>query len=358
MDRNTPEGNFRGQNRESLSIEVTNRCNRACSHCFVRAANSQYADLPVDLVRKMISEGYRLGYRHLHITGGEPLLWKGLFEAMDYAYDCGYNKVFLNTNGTLFTDDVIRRLSDYEDFSISISWDGPESAHDNLRGIGSYGETERAIEKALTAGINLCIFTTVSKSLLPMLPRFIDGSYERFPDIGCFYAIQLIRVKDDMRNLSNELLDPEDFVRLVRMVCLLNFYGHKTAILNNPLAVVVSNLSEMPLVPKALPLVRDGHLMIMANRRIALAHSEFEGLERYEPGMIEKVLSSQSYHLAIAPDETTCPLCEYNNFCRGYGMTRPSEWFRCKNSEIPFCKRVLEKAVSEKRTRICDVNVG
>jgi len=297
-----------------------------------------------------------LGYRHLHITGGEPLLWKGLFAAMDYAYDCGYKKVFLNTNGTLFTNDIIRRFSGYRDFSVSISWDGPESAHDSVRGIGSYRQTEKAIEKTLTAGISLCIFTTVSRSLLPIVPSFIDDSYERFPDIGCFYLIQLIRVKGDAYDLSNELLDPEDFLGLVRMVSILNLCGRKTSILNNPLAVVVSNLFEMPLVPKALPLARDGHLIIMANRRIALFHSELEGLANYEPGIIEKVLFSKMYRMVVQPNQTICPSCGYRNLCKKHGMTRPSEWFRDKNGESLFCKRVLEKAVSENRT--LDVSTG
>jgi len=346
MSQNIKEENDKDKYEESLSIEVTNRCNSTCSHCFVRAAISEYSDLSTDLVRKIISEGYRLGYRRLHITGGEPLLWAGLDESLDYAFSLGYEKVFINTNGTLLTDGLISRLSGYDGFSISVSLEGPESLHDRIRGQGSCRQTEQGIERALDAGIDLCIFAVVSKSLLPLLPHFIDGLYERFPDIRLFSLIQLVRVKDDTFDLSDELLDPEDFLKLVQMVSLLNLYGHKTEILNNPLAVVVSKLFGMPLIPRVRPLHRNGHLIVMANRNIALAHSTFYSFGKYESGMIERVLASNDYRIAVEPDETTCPSCGYFRLCKELGMIRPSEWFRDRRREIPFCKRVLDRAAS------------
>lgn len=346
MSQNIEEENYKEKYEESLSIEVTNRCNSACSHCFVRAAISECSDLSIDLVREIISEGYHLGYRRLHITGGEPLLWEGLFEALDYAFSSGYKKVFINTNGILLTEGLISRLLDYDDFLISVSLEGPESFHDRVRGQYSYRRAVLGIEKALDAGIDLIIFSTVSKSLLPVLPYFVDDLYERFPDINLFSLIQLIRVRDDVFDLSNELLDPADFLKLVRMVSLLNLYGHKTEILNNPLAVVVSKLFEIPWIPRVLPLHRPGHLIVMADRNIALSHSTRNSFGKYEPGMIEKMLFSKEYRIAVAPDETTCPSCGYTKLCKENGMIRPSEWYRDMYPEVPFCKRVLDKASS------------
>ena len=97
---------------ESLSIEVTTRCNSSCPHCFARAPIAKQASLSPDLVREIICEGYTAGYRHLHITGGEPLLWKGLFAVLEYGLKLGYIAVFMNTNGTLLTKDTARRLAD------------------------------------------------------------------------------------------------------------------------------------------------------------------------------------------------------------------------------------------------------
>ena len=84
-----------------LSLEVTTRCNSTCSHCFVRARTPQRSSLPPDLVKGILHEGYETGYRHLHLTGGEPLLWKGLMDILERAFGMGYETAFLNTNGTV-----------------------------------------------------------------------------------------------------------------------------------------------------------------------------------------------------------------------------------------------------------------
>jgi molybdenum cofactor biosynthesis enzyme MoaA len=117
-------------NEESLCIEVTTHCNGECHHCFVHTEISERSKLPVDLVKEIISEGYTTGFRNLHITGGEPLLWEGLFDALDFAFDLGYQTVFLNTNGTLLAQDINRQLADYAGLSISVSLDGPEMLHE------------------------------------------------------------------------------------------------------------------------------------------------------------------------------------------------------------------------------------
>ena len=339
------------KHEESLSIEVTNRCNSACSHCFVRAAVSRPSDLPVNLVKEIISEGYRLGYRRLHITGGEPLLWRGLFETIAYAFNRGYKIVFMNSNATLLSADFVTRLSEYNGFSISVSLEGPERTHDGIRGYGSYVRAERGIAEALDAGMDLCVFTVVSKSLLALLAGFIDDLYEKFPEIKHFSLIQLIRVKDDVFDFSNELLSPKDFLELVRIVLFLNAYGHKTEILNNPLAVVVSKILETPLIPRVLPLRRPGHLIIKADGTIALSHSTFHGFGTYRSGMIERVLSSKAYIAAVAPDNTVCPSCVHTELCRENAMISPSEWYRDMHPAIPFCKRVLDEAYHAVKSR-------
>ncbi len=346
MFKEIKKENIEEKYEESLSIEVTNRCNHACSHCFVRATVSECSDLSMDVVKEIIFEGFRLGYRRLHITGGEPLLWKGLFEVVDYAFCSGYKGVFINTNGVLISKNLMERLSGYDGVSISLSLDGPQTLHDSVRGVGAYRQAERGISRALDAGVDLCVFTTVSKSLLAVLPRFVDELYNRFPNISHFSLIQLIRVKDDVYDLSNELLDPRHFLELVRMVSFLNTYGHKTEILNNPLATVVSKLFEIPFIPRTPPLCRPGHLIVMADQNIALSHSMQSIFGRYESGMIERVLSSQDYRMAVAADDAVCPLCGYAEHCNENGMVSPSEWYRDMYPAVPFCKRVLDEVLS------------
>jgi MoaA/NifB/PqqE/SkfB family radical SAM enzyme len=333
---------YTGVSHERLGIEITTRCNGACLHCFARAGIPRRSSLPIYLVKEIIAEGYDAGYQHLHITGGEPLLWRGLFEALDHAFAKSYKTVSLNTNGTLLTKSTAMRLARYEGLAISVSLEGTEATHDRLRGAGSYIRTVRGIEKALNAGLNLTVFTTVGKSLLSELPRFAYDLYEKFPGIDDLILIQLFSIGKGVFPLIEELLEPEDFIRLVKIVALLNLCGLRSVVKKNPLVNVVSKLIEMPWIPRVPPLYGEGSLIVMASKHIGVVHSNRNSFGRYRPGTIRKVLDSEAYRRTVAPDQTTCPSCKYAQLCKENGMVRPSEGYRDARSDTPYCRRVLD----------------
>jgi len=349
MKENTAEEMHPTLGQEKLSIEVTTRCNGSCLHCFARSNISRQSSLPVDLVKGIIAEGYDAGYRHLHITGGEPLLWKGLFEVLDHGFGCGYKTIFMNTNGTLITDEISKRLAGYGSFfSMSISLDGPEALHERIRGRGSYQKTMQGIDKALNRGNDLTIFTTITKSLLVEMPLFVDELFRSFPRIKYLILIQLLRTTNGTNALSEELISPEDFIRLVRMVALLAVGGFRTIVKKNPLASVVSKMLETPWIPQVPPLYREGSMIVMANRHIGLVHSNRDNFGLYRPGMIKKILTSEKYRLAVAPDQITCPMCKYAQPCEESGMIRPPQGYGDFNADKPYCRRVLDRISPDK----------
>lgn len=344
---------YPGVTKERLGIEVTTRCNIDCSHCFARAGISEPSSLSLELVKEIIAEGYDVGYRHLHITGGEPLLWKGLFEALDYAFESRYQTVFLNTNGTLLAEDISGRLATYDGLSVSVSLEGTEALHNYLRGKGSYARTVQGIQRALDKGIELSVFTTACKRLLPELPHFAGNLYEKFPGIEDLTLIQLIPLTNGVFALSEELLEPEDFLQLIEMVSLLNILGHTTRFLNNPLAYVASKLLKILWILLSKSLVSEGSLIVMANRDICLSHSSSDSFGKYELGMIEKVLASDGYRKAVAPDEITCPSCKYAKLCIENGMDRPSDWYWDVQSDVLYCQKVLDSVAYHESNNIC-----
>jgi MoaA/NifB/PqqE/SkfB family radical SAM enzyme len=330
--------------RQSLSIEVTTRCNSECTYCFARAGISRNSSLSIDLVKDIISEGFDLSFRHLHITGGEPFLWEGLIDVLEYAFVLGYESVFLNTNGMLLTKGLAKRLRSFDDLSLSISLQVNRGTHDNMRGRGSYALALKGIDLSLESGLKLLIFTTVCKSVLSELPEYTYDIFQRFPDIQHISLIQLIRVANDVFDLSKELLEPEDFLELVQMVSLFNLCGLRTDILNNPLAGVTSYLLGLPWMSRSRPLHDLGNIFIMANGDISSSHSSRNPFGKYQKGMIQKILSSNMYRRAMSPNVSTCSLCPYVGLCRDGGMDWPSESFRDMHSDTPYCKRVLDLA--------------
>jgi MoaA/NifB/PqqE/SkfB family radical SAM enzyme len=341
MNVNAPPEAYPGVRDVRLGIEVTTECNIRCPHCFARSGISRDASLPTERVKEIARDGHEIGYRLLHLTGGEPLLWKGLFEVLDHAFGLGYETVLVNTNGTLLTQETSRRLATYPNLSISISLEGTEALHDRVRGEGSYVRTVRGLENALDAGLDPILFTAACKSLLPDLPPIVEGLYKAYPGIRYLTLIQLTRPADGAFPMSHELLAPDDYLQLVRTVALLNLYGLRTNVLNDPLVNAASSLLEMPWIPRAHPLYRQGSIMVMATRDIRLAHSGRERFGKYESGMVERVLASEAYQRAVSPDIDTCPSCRHSARCAENGSVRPSEGNRDLNPER-YCVRVLD----------------
>ena len=326
---------------QNLSLELTTRCNSACTHCFARAGLTREDSLAPARVRVICAEGYAAGYRHLHLTGGEPLLWEELFRLLEDVFESGYQSVFLNSNGTLITTAVARRLARYPQLGVSISLQGDAATHDRFRGPGAYDQTRRGIAAALDAGLDVTVFTAVGRRMLIDLAPFAVDLFEKFAGIKCLTLIQMLRVRNDIYDLSSELLAPEDYLRLVRTVALLNGYGLKTAMLNDPLVNVAANRLQMPWVPRSQPLRRSGKLMIRANGDITLAHSTREAFGCYQPGMIPRVLASTRYLRAVAADDEICPACRFGTHCQSAGMLRPSDTRLDLDPAKPYCQRVL-----------------
>lgn len=330
---------------ENLTMEVTNMCNNSCTHCFVRAKGAPPSELSLETARLILDESYAAGYRNLHLTGGEPLLWDHFFSVISYAFEKGYHSCFVNTSGMQLNKTTCNKLADYADkISLSISLQGPREIHEHVRGQHSYEKSIKGIRLALDAGIETHIFTSVGKNVLPHLSNFADDLYKEFNSIKSITFIQLIRVANDIFDHSQQLLTPEDFVRFVKTVAMLNVYGYTTYILENPLATVVADYIKMPWLHPAPPLHRSGRLVILSDSTLTFSHSSDTIITEYNPGSIAEVLQSKIYKEKTSPDDTTCPQCPHVTKCRNNNMLRPSEWYRDMIPEIPYCKRVLNIA--------------
>lgn len=327
---------------ENLSIEVTTRCTNDCWHCFARAGKQASADLALNDAISAVDEAYDMGYRHLHLTGGEPLLWHHLFNLLDHTTEKGYETCFINTNGSILFDEIARRFQSYGmEVSISISLHGPEILHDELSGSGSFNAAVRGIQSALDAGVRVTVFTVARRSLMGRLPNFADYVFKELAGISEITLIQIIRVPNFTVNMFAELLRPEDFISIIQTASLLNLYGYRTSVLENPLAKVAAELMGMPWLAQSPPLYRSGKIVLMADGSLTLAHSSHESLGTYSPGMLEKIMVSEQYLQRIRPDTIVCPGCRFHDHCVDHGLIRPSEWFRDMDENAYYCQRVL-----------------
>ena len=66
-----------------LRISVTDRCNYRCVYCRTGTEGAQYAELPIADYLRMVRIFVSLGVEKVRLTGGEPLLRKGLVEMVE-----------------------------------------------------------------------------------------------------------------------------------------------------------------------------------------------------------------------------------------------------------------------------------
>ncbi|MEW6554211.1 MAG: radical SAM protein [Actinomycetota bacterium] len=138
-----------------LMLEVTDRCNLRCRHCYLGDAGA--ADMAWETARRLLDDFEDIGGLRLMVTGGEPLLYPHL-DMLDRELAGRSFRGVLITNGTLVEDLDLQRLNFKE---IQFSVDGLEEGHDHLRGKGGYGKVMEAVRRAMDAGVDVSVATVI-----------------------------------------------------------------------------------------------------------------------------------------------------------------------------------------------------
>lgn len=146
-------------------ISVTDDCNLHCQGCWVTGKSKKYR-MDVEMLNGIITETKQQGSYFFGILGGEPLLYKPLFEVFKKHSDC-YFQLF--TNGTLITANTAEELRSCANVSPLISFEGDESAADIRRGDKDvYRRTLEAVKHCTSAGLFTGVAVSVCKSNLEM----------------------------------------------------------------------------------------------------------------------------------------------------------------------------------------------
>src|ERR1700678_4010279 len=67
-----------GRTISDLRVSITDRCNYKCVYCRTGSEGAQFAELAMEDYLRMIRVFVSLGIQKVRLTGGEPLLRKGI----------------------------------------------------------------------------------------------------------------------------------------------------------------------------------------------------------------------------------------------------------------------------------------
>ncbi|MDP6942584.1 MAG: radical SAM protein, partial [Myxococcota bacterium] len=111
--------------------EITNACDADCSFCGTHPLRKRFGERTRDEILRIADALVRAGLSHVNISGGEPLVAKHIFVAMDRLLEGGV-KLLLNSNGSCvaeLADELVDRVSV---LTISLDSMTPE-VHDRIR---------------------------------------------------------------------------------------------------------------------------------------------------------------------------------------------------------------------------------
>ncbi len=149
-----------------LQIELTNRCNERCIHCYIpNSIKNKGQDLSIVEFKKIIDKYVEMGGIKISLSGGEALLNKDIVRMLYYCREKDLQIVLL-TNLISLNDEHLRVLKEVNVECVKVSLYAMSSKiHDSITTVkGSFRQTKAAIEKLHKANIRCEIQCPIIKA--------------------------------------------------------------------------------------------------------------------------------------------------------------------------------------------------
>ena len=149
-----------GRRISDLRISITDRCNYKCVYCRSGSDGPQFPEMPIDDYVRIARVFVGLGITKVRLTGGEPLLRKGLIEMVRELHtmrtvDGEPLDIAVTTNGHLLAD-LAQPLADAGLSRVTVSMDAvdPERFARITRVPNGYQQVLAGVCAAQRAGLN------------------------------------------------------------------------------------------------------------------------------------------------------------------------------------------------------------
>ena len=94
-----------GRTIDYLRISLTDRCNLRCIYCMPEegVCSLPHEDiLTLEEIETIVEVAAEMGFKHIRLTGGEPLVRKGVVDCVRHIVETpGIERVAMTTNGIL-----------------------------------------------------------------------------------------------------------------------------------------------------------------------------------------------------------------------------------------------------------------
>src|SRR5712692_5955524 len=142
--------------RTALAVwEVTLKCNLACRHCGSRAGSARVNELSTAEALDLVKQLAEVGIDTVSLIGGEAFLRPDWLTIAAAIHDAGM-ACSMVTGGYGISATTARRMRDAGMSLVSVSIDGLEATHDDLRGRrGSWAWCFKTLQHVRDAGMEV-----------------------------------------------------------------------------------------------------------------------------------------------------------------------------------------------------------
>jgi cyclic pyranopterin phosphate synthase len=210
-----------GRAIQDLRVSITDRCNYKCVYCRTGEVGPQYPELKIDEYLRLIELFVGLGITKVRLTGGEPLLRRGLLDliralAKRRTLDGDPLDLAVTTNGHLL-DELAAPLQAAGLNRVTVSMDAvEESTFERITRVpGSFRAVLAGVRAARAAGL------TPLKINCVLLRGFNDDQIEAFARFARDENV-IVRFIEFMPLEEGRLWSPEIVVPLSEIVARIN----------------------------------------------------------------------------------------------------------------------------------------
>ncbi len=146
-----------GRTIDYMRISVTDRCNLRCAYCMPKEGVEGIAHSEImryEEIMRVVNAGVSLGITKIRITGGEPLVRKGIISFVRMVAQApGIERVALTTNGVLFFDmGTALKEAGLDAVNFSLDCTDADTFH-RLTRVDAWDKVMQGIELALELGL-------------------------------------------------------------------------------------------------------------------------------------------------------------------------------------------------------------
>jgi GTP 3',8-cyclase len=207
-----------------LRVSITDRCNYRCVYCRTGNEGAQYSELPMADYLRMVRVFVALGIEKVRLTGGEPLLRKGIIGLIRELSKLRTVKtgeppdLALTTNGHLL-EDLAEPLKEAGLTRITVSMDAvdPSTFARITRVPGSFEQVVAGVRAAQRAGLNPVKVNCV------LLRGFNDDQIVAFAKFARAEGV-IVRFIEFMPLEEERLWTPESVIPIREVVAKLESY--------------------------------------------------------------------------------------------------------------------------------------